>query len=212
MKKIFGFVCICLLGLSIGCKKKEASLEELNEVNDKIIAFFTGNLSQYENYSFNYVDETNHKVVVGLLENTSEWQEKFLELVVRSPYIEFVKGEALKDEKDFKKSAEEIEKCLENQNSAYLTTEIILPIEKNLNKLISVNLDKVLYSKIKVNSLGAIFVILKTEDERVITSLDDYFKKNYPKHKKEIFDEAYYIYLASGYDSFDLKEDLKVCH
>ena len=87
MKKIFGFVCICLLGLSIGCKKKEASLEELNEVNDKIIAFFTGNLSQYENYSFNYVDETNHKVVVGLLENTSEWQEKFLELVVRSPYI-----------------------------------------------------------------------------------------------------------------------------
>ena len=47
MKKIFGFVCICLLGLSIGCKKKEAYLEELNEVNDKIIAFFTGNLSKY---------------------------------------------------------------------------------------------------------------------------------------------------------------------
>ncbi|MCI9280099.1 MAG: hypothetical protein HFJ02_04810 [Bacilli bacterium] len=212
MKKIFAFVCICLLGLSVGCKKKEVSLEELNEVNDKIIAFFTENLSQYENYSFNYVDETNHKVVVGLLDNNLEWQEKFLELVVRSEYIQFVKGEALKDEKDFKKSSKEIERCLECQLGAYITTEIILPTDKNLNELIDVPLDNVLYSNVKVNSLGAIFVILKTEDERVITSLDDYFKKNYPKHKKEIFDEAYYIYLDNGYDSFDLKEELKVCN
>lgn len=212
MKKIFAFVCICLLGLSVGCKKKEVSLEELNEVNDKIIAFFTENLSQYENYSFNYVDETNHKVVVGLLDNNPEWQEKFLELVVHSEYIQFVKGEALKDEKDFKKSSKEIERCLECQLGAYITTEIILPTDKNLNELIDVPLDNVLYSNVKVNSLGAIFVILKTEDERVITSLDDYFKKNYPKYKKEIFDEAYYIYLDNGYDSFDLKEELKVCN
>lgn len=73
------------------------SLSELSKVNDQIIAYFQNPDVAYDNYSYNYVDEQNKVVVVGLLNNTKEEQDRFKEIVVNSDYIKFVKGERLKD-------------------------------------------------------------------------------------------------------------------
>jgi len=47
----------------------------------------------YKNYSYNYVDDKDKVVVVGLLDNSVEKQEEFKNLVVDSDLIRFEKGE-----------------------------------------------------------------------------------------------------------------------
>ena len=70
--------------------------ENMNDpyrVNDKIIEYFqTNGFKDYDNYSYNYVDSANEKVIVGLLDNSKEQQDKFKELIVDSELIEFVQG------------------------------------------------------------------------------------------------------------------------
>lgn len=100
MKKIVLTVAcvVMILGLT-GCDKSntEVSETELNKVNEQIIEYFSSENVEYDNLSFNYVDLTNKKVVVGLIDNSKKQQDKFKKLVTNSKLIEFVKGENLID-------------------------------------------------------------------------------------------------------------------
>ncbi len=101
MKKTMLTVVLCgvmILGLT-GCGKSttEVSEAELNKVNNQIIEYFSSENGEYDNLSFNYVDLTNKKVVVGLIDNSKEQQDKFKKLVINSELIEFIKGENLID-------------------------------------------------------------------------------------------------------------------
>ncbi len=96
MKKNFLLVIlmvIVLIGI-IGCKK-DVDQAKLNEVNDKIIEYFSSDYVEYDNLSFSYIDEANGKVVVGLLDNSKEQRDKFKKLVVDSDLIEFIQGKEL---------------------------------------------------------------------------------------------------------------------
>lgn len=98
MKKILLTILICgfmLLGFtSCGNNEKKVTKEELQNVNNKIIEYFSNNeVKDYENYIFNYIDEEQNVVVVGLLNNSKEEQEKFKKNIVDSNSIRFVKGE-----------------------------------------------------------------------------------------------------------------------
>lgn len=56
-----------VLGLIECTKEKEVSVDELNNINDKIIDYFqTNGVEKYENYSYNYVDEESELVIVEL--------------------------------------------------------------------------------------------------------------------------------------------------
>lgn len=97
MKKLWIFLIAILLLIIPGCKKRGASIEELERVNNKIIDYMKD--SSYPNYTFNYVDEEKRVVVVGLLDNSKSKQKEFRKKVVDSNLIEFVKGEKLIDER-----------------------------------------------------------------------------------------------------------------
>lgn len=97
MKKLWIFLIAILLLIIPGCKKRVASIEELERVNNKIIDYMKD--STYPNYTFNYVDEEKRVVVVGLLDNSKSKQKEFRKKVVDSNLIEFVKGEKLIDER-----------------------------------------------------------------------------------------------------------------
>ena len=75
MKKIVLTVAcvVMILGLT-GCDKSntEVSETELNKVNEQIIEYFSSENVEYDNLSFNYVDLTNKKVVVGLIDNSKK--------------------------------------------------------------------------------------------------------------------------------------------
>lgn len=103
MKKTLFAVLVCtLMTLSLtGCGSKvetdnrvgNVSIEELNDINNKIIYYFNDNgTSIYDNYSYNYVDEKNMVVVVGLVNNSKEEQEWFKNNIVDSKYIRFEQG------------------------------------------------------------------------------------------------------------------------
>ena len=95
MKKILSAIlCILLIGLT-GCKsnKQTVSSDELNKINNQIIEYFNKNDANYDNFSFNYVDNENKVVVVGLLENSKNEQEEFKKRVVNSNLIKFVEGD-----------------------------------------------------------------------------------------------------------------------
>ena len=93
-KKILNTLLFLVIIISVtGCNKTaNVSEEQLNNINDKIIAYFSSDNAEYNNLSFNYVDTINKKVVVGLLNNSKEEQERFKKLVVDSEYIVFIEG------------------------------------------------------------------------------------------------------------------------
>lgn len=74
-------------------KDIDTTHEELNNINNQIIKYFTSNNTEYTNFSFNYIDEENQIIIVGLINNTKEEQTKFKELVINSNLIKFVQGE-----------------------------------------------------------------------------------------------------------------------
>lgn len=85
-------------GTKISCivsnydQRDSITLKDLNDVNNKIINYFSSDKVDYKNLAFNYVDEKNKVVVVGLLQNTEEQQKEFKNKVVDSNLIEFVQG------------------------------------------------------------------------------------------------------------------------
>ena len=79
MKKIILTILVCgivVLGLT-GCETKtNVSIEGLNNINNKIIDYFQKNgTEKYNNYSYNYVDEKNKVVIVGLIDNSKKEQK-----------------------------------------------------------------------------------------------------------------------------------------
>lgn len=102
MKKIILTILICgfmVLGLT-GCETKtDVSIEKLNDINNKIIDYFQQKGTEmYNNYSYNYVDEKNKVVIVGLVDNSLEEQKWFKENIVNSKYIKFEQGEVFTSE------------------------------------------------------------------------------------------------------------------
>ena len=95
MKNITIAILMCgcvILGLT-GCgSEKKVALDDLNNVNNEIINYFSSDKAEYKNLAFNYVDEEKKVVIVGLLENTKDQQQKFKNEVVDSDLIEFVQG------------------------------------------------------------------------------------------------------------------------
>ena len=80
--------------------EEKVTTNELNEVNDKIIEYFSlEDKVEYNNYGYNYIDYENMVVVVGLKENTKEEQNKFREMVVDSDLIKFEEGEIVVSDK-----------------------------------------------------------------------------------------------------------------
>lgn len=122
---------ILFLGL-IGCnKEKEVSLNELNDINDKIIAYFQQkSVDKYKNFSYNYVDENNKVVIVGLVDNSKEQQEWFKKNVVNSKYIKFEQGEYPNDNAKY---------------NSYKTTSTLKSNKVDVNILIKYN--GILYGK-----------------------------------------------------------------
>lgn len=95
MKKHLLIILLCsgvLIGMT-GCRnKKERTMEKLNNVNNKIIEYFSSDNIEYDNFSFNYINTENKFVVVGLLNNSKEKQEQFKEMVIDSDLIKFIQG------------------------------------------------------------------------------------------------------------------------
>ena len=93
MKKILGIVlCVAMLVIITGCNNEEVGVKELNKINDKITEFYINNNDTAGNLGSHYVDEENKVVVVELINNSKEEQEKFRKEVIDSEYIKFVQG------------------------------------------------------------------------------------------------------------------------
>lgn len=95
-KYLILLLIITLLGVA-GCQKEDKIINktELVFVNKKIINYFSSsdideNLSN--NLCFNYIDEKNQVVVVGLLNNTKKKQKEFKKKVIDSKLIKFIQG------------------------------------------------------------------------------------------------------------------------
>ncbi len=109
MKKNFKIlIVIILLTLTtVGCSMKDnnkISVDELNIINNNIINYFNSNNVDYFNMSFNYVDETNLVVVVGLYDDSDVLIEEFKKKVIDSEYITFVKSSGLMDTSSYNKN------------------------------------------------------------------------------------------------------------
>lgn len=112
MRRIILIFSVIFLGIIIttGCSRDEkASIDELNKINDEIIEYFQTH-DNYSNFSYNYVDEVNLVVVVGLVDNSKEEQSWFRKNVVDSKYIKFEQGEHYNDGFDVAKNIDIIVK------------------------------------------------------------------------------------------------------
>lgn len=98
-ERISILVTLFIIGLIIGLtisfivKKNEERLNS-NTVNEKIISYNLENEGQMTN-TYNYVDEENNVVVVGLKENNPTTQEEFYQKVFTSSEIKTIKKKKL---------------------------------------------------------------------------------------------------------------------
>ena len=99
--------------------------------------------------------------------------------------------------------------CLESQLGGYIISEKIEAKEEKLSNLIEYDINTVEYSNIMKSELG-IYVILKTNDDKVIKELDDYFEEKYVGYKSIIKDD-YKIYVYNNANDFNLEKDLVSC-
>ncbi len=129
-----------------GCGKEVPSIEELNTINDQIIKYFETTDHDYQNVSFNYVDEDNRLVIVGLLDNSREKQEEFRNKVLDSPYIKFEQSKALESSKNSHlKVDDDIDmkiiidsksyNIVPENNETVLSLMQLLPLELNMKEL-----------------------------------------------------------------------------
>lgn len=103
------------------------------------------------------------------------------------------------------------EDCLKNLLSGFITSEKIIPKEVDLKDIIGIDKSNVEYSKVKITDNGLIYVIIKTDDNSIINTLDMYFNLNYKGYQKSNFDE-YLIYVYNGNNDYNLNEELSVCN
>ncbi len=94
------FLCSIIILVVISCKiKKKVSIDELNNINDEIISYFNRNgTKKYDNFSYNYVDEKEKVVVVGLIDNSKKEQKWFRKNIVDSKYLRFEKAKRMEDD------------------------------------------------------------------------------------------------------------------
>lgn len=138
--------------------KENVTYDELNEVNNKIIDYFSTNgVDDYKNYSYNYVDENDKVVVVGLLDNSEEKQAEFKRLVVDSELIRFEKGERMVNEP-----------LINGDNNEKATTEVIeLKTEVELTNHGNSSEELVKY-KVYVKNQKLYATNLKTKEEKIV--------------------------------------------
>lgn len=74
------------------------SYEDLENVNDRIIKYFSNENIVNDILSANYIDVINNTVIVELKNNTIEEQEWFKKNVVNSNLIKFIKGDSISKE------------------------------------------------------------------------------------------------------------------
>ena len=112
---VFSVIFLGIITITTGCgREKNVSIDELNKINDKIIEYFQTH-DKYSNFSYNYVDESNLVVVVGLVDNSKVEQSWFRKNVVDSKYIKFEQGEHYNDGFDVAKN---IDIIVNNGNQA----------------------------------------------------------------------------------------------
>lgn len=91
MKKKIITILLCSF-LVIGCGKqnniKEISLEE---VNIKIEEYFGNENNDRTNLVYNYIDSDNNTIIVGLVDNSKEKQDEFLNSIFDKKTIKYIK-------------------------------------------------------------------------------------------------------------------------
>ncbi len=91
-----GILCFSL----VGCGKTEDMEYELSMIDNKIVEYFLSDNEELDNLSFNYIDRANNKVIVGLLDNSKEQQEKIEKFIGDTEFIEFVQSKKQIDDND----------------------------------------------------------------------------------------------------------------
>lgn len=76
--------------------------------------------------------------------------------------------------------------------------------EISLNKIINVDLNTIEYSKVMQHSKMGTYTIIKTDNQEVITKLENYFKDKYNNYQKTTLDNGYKVYVVNKDNSFTL--------
>ena len=88
---ILFIVMLIYIFILLACRdfENKPTSRELTKISEQINEYFNTEGYEYDNYGFNYVDERSKKVIVGLLDNSLEEQERFRNLVIDSEYLVF---------------------------------------------------------------------------------------------------------------------------
>ncbi len=95
----------------------------LEDVNDKIINYFSNKQNDTSNLAYNYIDSEKQVIVVGLVDNSKNNQEEFMSSVFSdSKYIKYIKDNAIIE---FKESKDIFEAKIIVSEEDYITVEVL---------------------------------------------------------------------------------------
>ena len=79
-KRLFTIIAIGVMVFGVvGCSREKIEINS-TEANDYIISYIEKH-KEYDNLAYNYVDNETGEVIVGLIDNSKEKQDEFIEKV-----------------------------------------------------------------------------------------------------------------------------------
>lgn len=118
-----------LLGITIYNRYTYDEIEiniSLEDINDKIINYFSNDKNDINNLAYNYIDLDSHVIVIGLVDNNKGNQEKFISEVFSSccgsEYINYIKDNRVLE---FKESKDIFEAKIIDAKENYITVEVL---------------------------------------------------------------------------------------
>lgn len=168
MKKKIITIILCSF-LVIGCGKKNNIKEiSLEEVNIKVEEYFVDENNDRNNLVYNYIDLDNNTIIVGLIDNSKEKQDEFLNAIFDKETIKYIK------DKSFIKFLKE---------DPVTTSDVNFKIKRNNTH------DKNKYYEYYKNNDRTIYFASDIE-EFYITNENDMTLKNYIKSTYQTFDDS----------------------
>lgn len=129
-----------------GCEKQTKDKpDNLDDTYKAISYYFSNSKVDKSNLGAFYIDKENNIIIVELVENTSENQEKFLKLInIDKQYIKFIQGGPYQDNNlDIELSVDFEQTCGTVEFNNYLTQHgMTIYLEENINDLYIIDAKK----------------------------------------------------------------------
>ena len=96
-------------------------------------------------------------------------------------------------------------KCLTDKIDTYITSEVISPNVISISSILDIKEEQIEYSIVKRTNFG-IYVLIKTDNNEIIDTVDEYFKSKHDSYNKIDLKNNYHLFIYSDSEELNTSD------